>query len=124
MSIVAFPSIAPETFGRTSVEAQAAGIPVLGSRVGGIPETLSPGVTGLLLPPGDVDAWRDAILQMCDASRRLPMGTAARAFAREHFGTDVIAAEFVRVLVSSAAVETRAPAVRRLGPHRKRHSSP
>lgn len=124
MSIVAFPSIAPETFGRTSVEAQAAGIPVLGSRVGGIPETLSPGVTGLLLPPGDVDAWRDAILQMCDASRRLPMGTAARAFAREHFGTDVIAAEFVRVLMSSAAVETRAPTVRRLGPHRKRHSSP
>ena len=74
MSMLAFPSIAPETFGRVSVEAQAAGVPVLASNIGGIPETLDPGVTGLLLPPGDVGAWRDAILQMCDPSRRLPGG--------------------------------------------------
>jgi glycosyltransferase involved in cell wall biosynthesis len=98
MSFLAFPSLAPETFGRVSVEAQAAAIPVLGSNVGGIPETMNPGVTGLLLPPGELEAWRDAIVQMCDPARREPMGVAARAFVREHFSTAVIAEAFVKNL--------------------------
>lgn len=117
MSMLAFPSIAPETFGRVSVEAQAAGLPVLASDVGGIPETLQPGVTGVLLPPGDVEAWRAAIVDMCDPSRRLPMGVAAEAFIRERFSTGVIAARFVHLL--TAAV----PAARAKGflrHHRKR----
>ncbi|MEO8746969.1 MAG: glycosyltransferase family 4 protein [Rhodanobacter sp.] len=103
MSMLAFPSIAPETFGRASVEAQAAGIPVLGSDVGGVPETLNAGVTGVLIPPGDVDAWRIAILDMCEASRRLPMGQAAQKFVRDHFSTTVVAAEFVRLLTTGTA---------------------
>ena len=98
ISMLAFPSIAPETFGRVSVEAQAAGVPVLGSNVGGVPETLLPDVTGVLLPPADVAAWQDAILKMCDPSRRLPMGMAARDYVQQHFSTRVIADEFVRIL--------------------------
>lgn len=98
ISMLAFPSIATETFGRVSVEAQAAGAPVLGSHIGGIPETLSPNVTGLLLPPGNVAAWRDAILRMCDSQVREPMGIAARDFVDRHFSTRVIADEFVRIL--------------------------
>jgi glycosyltransferase involved in cell wall biosynthesis len=100
MSMLAFPSIEPETFGRVSVEAQAAGVPVLASHIGGIPETLDPGVTGLLLPPGDVGAWRDAIVQMCGSSPQLPMGAALQQFALAHFGTAVIAAEFTRMLAA------------------------
>jgi glycosyltransferase involved in cell wall biosynthesis len=99
LSMLAFPSIAPETFGRVSVEAQAAGVPVLGSNVGGVPETLLPDVSGLLLPAGDVAAWQGAILKMCDPSRRLPMGIAAREHVRQHFSTHVIADEFVRILM-------------------------
>ena len=99
MSFLAFPSLVPETFGRVSVEAQAAGVPVLASNVGGIPETLVSGMTGLLLPPGDVPAWRDAILQMCGSSCRAPMAAAARTFVLEHFSMAVIAAEFVKSLV-------------------------
>jgi glycosyltransferase involved in cell wall biosynthesis len=95
MSMLAFPSIAPETFGRVSIEAQAAGIPVLGSNIGGIPETLDPGVTGVLLPPGNVEAWRDAILALCDSQIRLPMGAAARQFVVARFSMPVIAAEFM-----------------------------
>ncbi|WP_426688075.1 glycosyltransferase family 4 protein [Rhodanobacter ginsengiterrae] len=113
MSMLAFPSIAAETFGRTSVEAQAAGIPVLVSNVGGAPETLKPGVTGLLLPAGDVDAWRTAILEMCDAARRLPMGVAAQEYVREHFSMSVIAAEFVRTLGAAAPVQARKSGIRR-----------
>ncbi|MEO6927080.1 MAG: glycosyltransferase [Rhodanobacter sp.] len=84
-----------------NLKAQAAGVPVLASNVGGVPETLDPGVTGVLLPPGNVDAWRMAILEMCDSSRRLPMGKAAQEFVREHFGTSVIAAEFVKQLTTA-----------------------
>jgi glycosyltransferase involved in cell wall biosynthesis len=98
ISMLAFPSIATETFGRVSVEAQAAGAPVLGSDIGGVPETLSPNVTGLLLPPGDAAAWRDAILAMCEADMREPMGVAARDFVDGHFSTRVIAEAFVRIL--------------------------
>ncbi|HEX8779212.1 MAG TPA: glycosyltransferase family 4 protein [Rhodanobacter sp.] len=98
LSMLALPSLEPETFGRVSAEAQACNVPVLVSNVGGIPETLQPGVTGLLLPPGDVDAWRDAILALCDDATRLPMADAARDFVERHFSTPVIAAEFVRQL--------------------------
>jgi glycosyltransferase involved in cell wall biosynthesis len=101
LSMLAFPSIATETFGRVSVEAQAAGAPVLGSNIGGIPETLSANVTGLLLPPGNAAAWRNAILRMCDADVREPMGIAARDFVDRHFSTRVIADEFVRILGDS-----------------------
>lgn len=71
---------------------------MLASNVGGVPETLSPDETGLLLPPGDAGVWRRAILKMCDASFRQPMGAAARRYVQEHFSTTVIADEFVRIL--------------------------
>lgn len=97
-SMLAFPSIATETFGRVSVEAQAVGVPVLGSDIGGIPETLQAGVSGLLLPPGDVDAWREAILKLCDPSLRISMGAAAHTYVQQHFSTGVIANEFEQIL--------------------------
>jgi glycosyltransferase involved in cell wall biosynthesis len=98
MSMLAFPSIAPETFGRVSVEAQATGIPVLGSAVGGIPETMQADSTGLLLPPDDSKAWQAAILKLCEPDLRQSMGTAARSFVQQHFSGAVIAAELVRSL--------------------------
>lgn len=107
ISMLAFPSIGPETFGRVSVEAQAAGVPVLASRVGGVPETLLPDVTGLLLPPGDVSAWRAAILRLCDPVLRLRMGDAGREFVQRHFGMPVIAEAFAHSL--SEARWTRGP---------------
>lgn len=98
LSILAFPSIAIEAFGRTPVEAQACNVPVLCSDAFGIPETLAPSVTGLLLPPGDVDAWRDAILKLCNDTTRAALAAPARDFALRHFSSPVIAAEFVRQL--------------------------
>lgn len=98
LSLLAFPSTAPEAFGRTSVEAQACDIPVLCSDASGIPETLQPGVTGLLLPPGNTAAWRDGILELCNDIKRHSMATAARDFVLHRFSTPVIAEEFVRQL--------------------------
>jgi glycosyltransferase involved in cell wall biosynthesis len=102
ISLLAFPSKLPETFGRVAVEAQACGVPVLGSDIGGVPETLRADVTGFLLPPIDVDAWRDAILKMTDADRRRTMGVAAREFVTQHFSTGVIAEEFASNLTGNS----------------------
>src|SRR5207302_9722355 len=48
------------------IEAQAAGVPVVATPVGGIVETAVPGETGLLVPPGDAPALADAILRVLD----------------------------------------------------------
>jgi glycosyltransferase involved in cell wall biosynthesis len=101
LSMLAFPSIATETFGRVSVEAQAAGVPVLASRIGGVPETLDAGVTGRLLPPGDEAAWCQAIVELCDPVVRRPMALAARDFVQMHFSTAVIASAFLGELLDS-----------------------
>ncbi|MFC4528184.1 glycosyltransferase family 4 protein [Dyella halodurans] len=98
MSFLAFPSVEPETFGRVAIEAQACAAPVLGSNIGGIPETLQDKVTGFLIEPGNVAAWRDAIISLCDPARRDAMGQAARAFAIEHFGNAAVARDFEALL--------------------------
>lgn len=99
MDMLAMCSVGGETFGRVSVEAQACGVPVLCSDNGGIPETLQPGTTGLLLPPGDVVAWRDAILALAnDAELRRKMIAAGRGWVDSHFSAPVIARQFVELL--------------------------
>ena len=61
------PSLVPETFGRTSVEAQAMGCPVILSDIGALPETVVTPLqdkahfTGWLVPPGDAMALADVI---------------------------------------------------------------
>lgn len=50
-----------EPLGMSQIEALGLAVPVLASQTGGIPETVSDGVTGYLLPPGDVGAWSAAI---------------------------------------------------------------
>lgn len=101
LSMLAFPSLCTETFGRVSVEAQAAGVPVLASRIGGVPETLQTGVTGRLLPPGDAGAWCRAIVELCDPAVRMPMAGAARTFIQMNFSCAVIAAAFVADLLET-----------------------
>jgi glycosyltransferase involved in cell wall biosynthesis len=62
--IVAVPSIGLETGPLVVLEAQASGASVLGSSVGGIAERVVPDETGILVPPGDVAAWREAMLRL------------------------------------------------------------
>jgi glycosyltransferase involved in cell wall biosynthesis len=79
--LIAAPSTEPESFGRTVAEAGAMGAVVIAADLGGPGETIIDGVTGLLVPPGDVAAWSQAVdraLAMT-ASERVAMGKAARA---------------------------------------------
>jgi glycosyltransferase involved in cell wall biosynthesis len=87
--VIAVPSHV-EPLGNATLEAMAAGRPVIGSRVGGIPEMIVDGETGMLVPPSDPPALADAIARVVqDASLRAGMARAARARARKAFGIDV-----------------------------------
>ena len=86
-------STVPETFGRTSVEAQAMGCPVIVPDFGALPETiLAPeqdpqGFTGWLVPPRDVSALASCIRQALElpAAMRAEIGARARAFVLATF---------------------------------------
>jgi glycosyltransferase involved in cell wall biosynthesis len=103
MDILALPSTGREAFGRVLVEAQSCGIPVLGSDIGGISETMHAGTTGLLVAPGDVGAWANALTTLgLDAELRHRMGNAGRAFVCERFDNGVIVEAFERWLHMTA----------------------
>lgn len=109
MDVLAMPSVGPEAFGRVSVEAQACGVPVLASAIGGVGETLADGRTGRLVAPGDADAWTDALSVIADdADARTRLGGAGPAFVHGAFSSAVIADEFARLLRTAAARGRRA----------------
>jgi glycosyltransferase involved in cell wall biosynthesis len=77
-----------EPFGTVVAEAMAAGTPVVATRVDGLPELVTDGVTGALVEPGDTAALAVAVLRVLDD--RAAMSAAARA-ASERFGADAYA---------------------------------
>jgi glycosyltransferase involved in cell wall biosynthesis len=84
--IVLHTSIAPEPFGRVIVEGMLAQRPVVATRAGGVEEILQDGVTGVLVPPGDIAALTAAVSGLlADRERAARMATAARAHAEAHF---------------------------------------
>ncbi len=98
MDVLALPSIEPDTFGRVCVEAQACGTPVLGSDLGGIPETFAPGRSGILLPPGDIPAWTGALQHLAgDAGLRQALGCTGIEEVR-HFEARQVAGQFLAML--------------------------
>ncbi|MGF1660596.1 MAG: glycosyltransferase family 4 protein [Rubrimonas sp.] len=86
-SVVVSASTEPEAFGRTPVEAQAMGRPVIATDHGGARETVAHGRTGWLVPPGDAAALADAAdaALSLDASARAHMAAAGRARVAQLF---------------------------------------
>jgi glycosyltransferase involved in cell wall biosynthesis len=83
--IVAVPSLV-EPLGNATLEAMAAGRPVVGSRVGGIPEMVVDGVTGRLVPPRDPQGLAGALRALLvDRDLRTRMGEAGRQRAISAF---------------------------------------
>jgi glycosyltransferase involved in cell wall biosynthesis len=70
------------------LEAAACGLAVVATDVGGIPEQVEHGVTGLLVPPGDATALAGAIdALVSDPAKRRDMGAAGRARIERHFNS-------------------------------------
>jgi glycosyltransferase involved in cell wall biosynthesis len=98
--ITVVPTIAQEGLSRTSVEAMAAGKPVVASRIGGLPFTVADGVTGLLCEPGDSDDLaRKLEVMLDDAKRREQMGLAGRRRFEEEFSWDGVIEKHYRPLL-------------------------
>ena len=99
------PSEWDEPFGTVNVEAMAAGTPVVASRVGGIPEAVTDGETGLLVPPADPPALAAALGALIDdAGRRHRMAAARARAGRLHLGAGRRAAG--RAVPGGARVES------------------
>ena len=81
-----------ETFGMTLVEAMACEVPVVATRVGGIPEVVADCQTGILVEPNDAPALAEAILRLlADDNLRESMGKAGRQRVLQLFSWDRIA---------------------------------
>lgn len=87
-----------ESFGLVALEAMSAGVPVVASNVGGLPELVEHGVTGFLERVGDVDAHVRAVLTLLNDPRlRSRMGRAGRKRAIDLFHVDRIVDQYRRV---------------------------
>lgn len=83
MDVLVFPSVV-EGFGYCQLEAQAAGVPVVASRIATAPEAVAPVFHEYLREPRDADGLADAALELLARSRREPaLAQAAREFAGE-----------------------------------------
>ena len=95
------------------LEAMACGTPVVGFDVGGVPDMVRPGETGLLAPPEDVAGLRDAIATLLeDDELRARLGAEAREVAVREYGMELMARRYLAVyeeLVEAAARRSHTP---------------
>lgn len=86
-SIVVVPSVWQEPYGIVAAEAQAAGLPVVITRVGGLVESAVDNVTGIVVEPNDPDSLAMALARLIESPElRARMGEAGRERARRYFG--------------------------------------
>jgi glycosyltransferase involved in cell wall biosynthesis len=80
--VAVLPSLA-ESFGFAALEAMDLGVPVVASATGGLPEVVSDGLTGLLVPPADASALAEAVVRVLrDRDLAAAMGRAGRDRSR------------------------------------------
>lgn len=86
-----------ESFGLAALEAMACKVPSIATRVGGVPELVEDGVTGLLFAPGDVEGMaRGALSLLGDTERLKNMREAARRAAQKRFCASLVVPHYVK----------------------------
>jgi N-acetyl-alpha-D-glucosaminyl L-malate synthase BshA len=84
-----------ESFGLAALEALSCGVPVVASRIGGLPEVVSDGETGFLHPVGDIEAMAQSVLRLLrDPALHSRMSRAARASAEASWPIEPIVARY------------------------------
>ncbi|HWL09958.1 MAG TPA: glycosyltransferase [Planctomicrobium sp.] len=107
--LVVVPTIAQEGLSRTAVEGMACGKPVLGSRIGGMPEVMTDGLTGLLAEPGDVADWGQKLNWFLDhPEERLEMGRQGRKRFERSFTWERVIEEQYAPLLTPATTRNEA----------------
>ncbi len=95
--VMLLPSI-EESFGLSALEAMACRVPVVASRIGGLPELVDHGVTGYLVSPDDVEGMAEGVQTILqDEGLAARMGAAARARAAENFSSGAIVSQYEEV---------------------------
>ena len=115
--LVLFPSLPSfgEGFGLAALEAMAAGVPVVASDAGPLPEVVSDGESGLVVAAGDDQAWAEAIFTLAsDRSLRLRLGNGARARACRDFSVEDMADRTVAVYREVVSEHGRSVIARRV----------
>ena len=97
-----------ESFGLAALEAMACEVPVIASRVGGVPEVVTDGETGFLSEVGDIEKMaEDAARLLADADLRRNMGRRARELALAQYRTDIVIPQYIefyeKVLAEASA---------------------
>jgi N-acetyl-alpha-D-glucosaminyl L-malate synthase BshA len=91
-----------ESFGLVALEAMACEVPVIATRIGGLPEVVADGVDGFLHAPGDVSAMAQSGVSLArDAELRRRMGLAARQHALRDFSADKIVQRYERLYLDT-----------------------
>ena len=81
---------------------------MVASRVAGIPDVVTDGTNGVLVPPGDVAALRAALARLAaDGALRARLGAAARETAMRRHGWDTAARQFEECYAEAAALDAR-----------------
>ena len=104
---VLVPSRCYEGAPRSIIEAFAAGVPVIASRTGGMPELVQDGVNGLLVPPGDIRAWRAAVDRLLDDDVSERLGHGAYATWAERFSPTEAARELEKAYADACGDRSR-----------------
>ncbi|MFH0877605.1 MAG: GT4 family glycosyltransferase PelF, partial [Candidatus Omnitrophota bacterium] len=104
LDCLVMPSIAEEAFGRVIVEAQASGVPVVATRVGGVTEIIDDGQDGLLVFPKDHEGLADAISKILkDPSLARQLAQAGRRKVEEKFSLTKMAQDTLAVYSDALA---------------------
>ncbi|MBF0627901.1 MAG: glycosyltransferase family 4 protein [Magnetococcales bacterium] len=91
LDLFVLPSLANEGVPQALIQAMATGLAILSTPIGGIPEMIASGVSGMLVPPGDVPALRAAMAQLLgDPEGRQRLGEAALNVARTRCSLEIM----------------------------------
>jgi L-malate glycosyltransferase len=86
-----------ESFGLAALEAEACEVPVIATRIGGIPEVVSEGETGFLSDIGDTEKMSDDVMKFLkDEELRQTFGAKARELAVSRYGSELIIPQYIK----------------------------